>query len=84
MSELSKLPNVGKVLEDALLQIGVHNEEELCLMGAKTAFIKIREQVDEGACLHMLYGIEGGIEGVRDNLLTDEVKQDLKQFFKNL
>lgn len=32
MSELSKLPNVGKVLEDALLQIGVHNEEELCLM----------------------------------------------------
>lgn len=84
MSDLSKLPNVSKVLENALIQIGIHNEDELCQMGAKKAFLKIRAEVDSGACLHMLYGIEGAIEGVRDNLLADEVKADLKKFFKAL
>lgn len=84
MSDLSKLPNVGKVLENALIQIGIHNEDELCQMGAKKVFLKIREEVDSGACLHMLYGIEGAIEGVKDHLLADEVKADLKKFFKEL
>jgi DNA transformation protein len=52
-------------------------------MGSKQAFIKIREK-DAGACLHMLYGLEGAIEGKKDSLLSKEVKEDLKDFYRAL
>lgn len=57
MSELSKLPNVGKVLESNLNAIGITTPEQLRATGAKEAFMNIRSEVDPGACLHMLYGI---------------------------
>lgn len=84
MSALSDLPNVGKVLEDYLLQIGITTPEQLKSAGAEEAFIRIRLQVDSGACLHMLYGIQGAIDGVKDSCLTDDVKQGLKEFYKTL
>ena len=84
MSGLSHLPNVGKVLESNLLQAGIETAEELRAIGAEEAFIRIRAYADKGACLHMLYGIQGAIEGVPDNLLADSTKQRLKQFFKAL
>lgn len=84
MSELSKLPNVGKVLEQNLIQIGIDTPEKLRKIGAKEAFIKIRLSVDSGACLHMLYGLQGAVMGIKDNLLSDDIKQDLKTFFNSL
>ncbi len=83
MSILLELPNVGKVLDDLLNQIGVHSYEDLSLLGSKQAFLKIREK-DTGACLHMLYGLEGAIEGKKDTLLSKEVKEDLKNFYRAL
>lgn len=83
MSKLLELPNVGKVLDERLNQIGIYTYEELSAMGSKQAFIKIRE-CDAGACLHMLYGLEGAIEGVKDTLLSKEVKEDLKSFYRGL
>lgn len=83
MSVLLELPNVGKVLDDLLNQIGVDTYEELSMMGSKQAFLKIREK-DAGACLHMLYGLEGAIEGKKDSLLSKEVKEDLKNFYRAL
>ena len=80
MSILLELPNVGKVLDDLLNQIGVNSYEELTAMGSKQAFIKIREK-DSGACLHMLYGLEGAIQKKKDSLLSKEVKEDLKEFY---
>jgi DNA transformation protein len=32
----------------------------------------------------MLYGLEGAVQGIRDTLLSDEAKKDLKNFYKNL
>ena len=84
MSELSKLPNVGKVLEKNLAQAGITTPEELRAAGTREAFIRIRAAADPGACLHMLYGLEGAIEGIRDTYLSDDTKNDLKAFFKNL
>ena len=81
---LDELPNVGKVLRDALLQVDITTPEELRAAGAETAFRRIREQVDDGACLHMLYGIQGAIDGVRDNMLPQAKKEELKAFFKSL
>ncbi|EHQ90456.1 TfoX/Sxy family protein [Desulfosporosinus youngiae] len=84
MSALSHLPNVGKVLESNLLQVGIKTPEQLRDMGAEEAFIRIRAYVDQGACLHMLYGIQGAIEGVPDKLLEDSTKQRLRKFYKTL
>lgn len=84
MEELSKLPNVGKVLEQNLRQVGIETPEQLRQTGTKEAFMRIRTQIDPGACLHMLYGIQGAIEGIPDKYLNADTKQDLKTFFKAL
>lgn len=83
MSTLQKLPNIGKVAEALLLDSGVSTPEELISLGSKEAFLRIRLQ-DQTACLHMLYGLEGAVQGIPDTRLSDETKQDLKAFFKTL
>ena len=82
--ELSHLPNVGKVLAENLRQIGIESPDQLKSLGAEEAFLRIRADVDPGACLHMLYGIQGAIEGVPDKFLSDDTKQRLKAFYKAL
>lgn len=84
MGSLSSLPNVGKVLEKNLNKIGVYTEEQLVQMGSQDAFIRIRLLADSGACLHMLYGIQGAIEHIRYTQLAEETKQELKEFYKRL
>jgi DNA transformation protein and related proteins len=83
MSELSALPNVGKVLEKNLHEIGIITKEDLIKTGSEQAFIFIR-RIDPGACLHMLYGIQGAIEGIKDSKLSSETKAALKEFYKSL
>lgn len=83
MGELSKLPNVGKILEKKLNEIGIYTEMQLKEIGSKEAFIRIRF-FDPGACLHMLYGLQGAVEGIKDTFLTESTKQDLRTFYKNL
>ena len=84
MSALSDLPNVGKVLENNLKRVGIETAEQLRSIGAEEAFIRIRSQVDPGACLHMLYGIQGAIDGKADKLLSVNVKERLKAFYRTL
>lgn len=83
MADLSSLPNVGKVLEKNLHSIGIYRPEQLVEIGSREAFIRIR-LIDSGACLHVLYGLEGAIEGVRYTQLAENMKQDLRNFFNNL
>jgi len=40
--------------------------------------------IDPGAYLHMLYGLQGAIEGIKDSLLSKSTKEDLKAFYKSL
>ena len=82
MSELSLLPNVGKVLERNLLKAGIETPEQLKAIGAEEAFNRIRMQVDPGACLHMLYGLQGAIDGMPDKYLPDNIKKRLQSFYK--
>lgn len=84
MSALSDMPNVGKVLEDNLLKVGIETPEQLRSIGTEEAFIRIRMQADPCACLHMLYGIQGAIDSVPDKFLSDQTKQKLKAFYKTL
>ena len=81
MGELSKLPNIGKTVEEQLIQAGIHTTAELIEMGSKAAWLKIQE-IDESACIHRLMALEGAIQGVKKTMLSDEVKADLKQFYQ--
>lgn len=84
MSALSQLPNVGTVLEDHLIAIGVKTPEQLKEMGSREAFLRIKIQRDSGACLNMLCGIQGAIEGIRWKYLSDKTKQELRAFYNSL
>lgn len=84
MELLYSLPNVGKVLESNLNAIGVYTSKQLIEMGSKEAFLRIRMEVDDGACMHMLYGIEGAIENIRYTELSENTKKDLKKFYNSL
>ncbi|GHV77253.1 competence protein TfoX [Spirochaetia bacterium] len=84
MSALSGLPNVGKVLEGNLLKVGIETPEQLRSVGAEETFLRIRMQADPGACVHMLYGIQGAIDGVPDKFLPEDTKERLREFYKTL
>lgn len=81
MGELSKLPNIGNVVEEQLNEVGIHTFEELKAIGAEQAWLKIQE-IDESACIHRLYGLEGAIRGIRKTLLPEERKAELREFYK--
>lgn len=81
MGELSKLPNIGKTVEEQLLQVGISSADELKKIGSKAAWLKIQE-IDESACIHRLMALEGAIQGVKKTMLSDEVKADLKEFYQ--
>ena len=81
MGELSNLPNIGKVVEEQLMQVGVDSAEELKRIGAREAWLRI-QQIDESACIHRLMALEGAIRGVKKSMLPDEVKADLKAFYQ--
>lgn len=81
MGELSSLPNIGKVVEEQLLQVGVGSVDELKRIGAREAWLRI-QQIDESACIHRLMALEGAIRGVKKSMLPDEVKADLKAFYQ--
>lgn len=81
MGELAKLPNIGKTVEEQLLQVGISSADELKKVGAKAAWLKI-QAIDESTCIHRLMALEGAIQGVKKTMLSDEVKADLKEFYQ--
>ena len=81
MGVLSKLPNIGKTVEEQLNQVGITTVEELKAIGAKQAWLKI-QSIDESACINRLQALEGAIRGVKKADLPDDVKADLKEFYQ--
>lgn len=79
--ELTELPNVGPVLAGNLQKIGVLTPEALRGMGAEEAWLRIRLQVDSGACLHQLQALAGAVEGLPKKELPPLRKAELKAFF---
>ena len=84
MATLNDLPNIGEVLAQQLQQVGIETPQQLKAAGSKEAFLRLRLQVDETACLHKLYALQGAVEGVRYTQLSAQTKQQLKRFFHAL
>ena len=80
MGELSKLPNIGKSVEEQLNLVGINTVEDLKIIGSKEAWLKIRE-IDKSACINRLYALEGAIEGIRWHYLSQGKKLELKEFY---
>ena len=79
MTQLSELPNIGKVVAEKLKEVGINTPEQLVAIGAEQAFIRL-QTVDKGACLSMLCGLEGAVQGIRWHNLSKKRKEELKAF----
>ena len=82
MGELSKLRNIGKVVEKQLNEVGINTVDELIDIGSKETWLKIKE-IDESACINRLMALEGAIQNIRWHDLADEDKNNLKDFYTN-
>ena len=83
MSDLTKLPNIGKTLSDDLLAAGIADAQTLKDMGAKKAFLALKVD-DPNSCFNKLCALEGAVEGIRWHHLTPEKKAELKAFLNSL
>lgn len=79
MAELSDLPNIGAHAEQQLIEVGVTTPDELFALGAEQAWLKV-QTIDPGVCLHMLYALEGAVQGIPKKELDPARKQELKDF----
>ena len=82
MGELSKLPNIGKVLEKQLNDVGLNTVDDLINLGSKEAWLKIKE-IDDSACLNRLMALEGAIQNIRWHNLSEEDKDNLRNFYNS-
>lgn len=80
IGELSKLPNIGAVVEKQLENVGIVCLSDLKNAGAKDAWLRIKT-IDDSACIHRLYSFEGAIQGIKKSELSPEVKAELKEFY---
>jgi DNA transformation protein len=82
MGELSKLPNIGKVLEKQLNDVGINTIDNLINLGSKETWLKIKE-IDDSACLNRLMALEGAIQNIRWHNLSEEDKDNLRNFYNS-
>lgn len=80
MGELSKLPNIGKVVEKQLNEVGIEIQKQLIKIGIKQAWLNIKT-IDSSSCYNKLCGLEGAIQCIRWHSLSSETKLDLKEFY---
>ncbi|MGL5434065.1 MAG: TfoX/Sxy family DNA transformation protein [Lachnospiraceae bacterium] len=82
MSELKSMINIGVEMEKKLLSVGITSAERLIEMGAKQAFLKLKGVYPE-VCLVHLYTLEGAIQNIGFNNLSENKKSELKEFSDN-
>ena len=79
--ELTDLPNIGKILAEHLRKAGIETPDQLREAGAEEAWLRVRLNVDPGACIMELSALAGAVAGVPKKELPDRRKAELKAFF---
>ena len=79
MPGLTSMKNIGKEMARKLTAVGIDSPEALAELGAKHAFFKLKEVYPQ-VCLVHLYALEGALQDVEFNSLTEDKKQELKEF----
>jgi DNA transformation protein len=80
-SDLINQINIGKDTESKLIQVGIDSFAKLQSIGSEQAFLRL-QTLDPGACLDLLYGLEGALQGIKWNKLPQDKKRALQQFHK--
>jgi len=81
---LTDLPNIGETLADKLAKVGISSKEDLVNIGSEQAIVRIATLENSGACINMLYALEGAIQGIRWHGFDAARKQELRQFYNLL
>lgn len=79
MTELTSMANIGPEMARKLRAAGIRSAEELAAAGSRQAFFRLKTLYPQ-VCLVHLYALEGAIQGVEFNRLSEEQKRDLKSF----
>ena len=79
MSELTSMMNIGKEMARKLAAVGIDSSEKLLESGSKQAFIKLKKTYPQ-VCLVHLYALEGAVQNVEFNSLSESKKEELKEF----
>ena len=80
MGKLSDLPNIGAKLEEQLKKVSINTLQDLQDLGSKEAWLRIKA-IDDSACIHRLYALEGAIQGIKKSELSIDIKKELKYFY---
>ena len=80
---LSKLPNIGKVLEEQLRQAGITNTELLRKMGSQQAWLKIRRTTAQFAFTASMHW-RGRCRESRRHCWRRRKKEELREFFQSV
>ncbi|MBU1151266.1 TfoX/Sxy family protein [Patescibacteria group bacterium] len=85
MKELTALPNIGKKIAANLIEIGVHNKQDLQKMGSLKAWQRIRHNYpNKDICICALYALEGALQGLRWHELPPPLKALLQEKAKTI
>lgn len=82
MSDLQRLPNIGPVVAQQLIQAGIETPEQLRELGSREAWLRILA-FDPSACVNRLMGLEGAIRGMRYKDLPEQDKAQLRAFVRH-
>ena len=83
MTDLTTMMNIGKEMASKLKSVEIDCAEKLMEVGSKEAFFRLKTKYPQ-VCLVHLYTLEGAIENVEFNCLSEETKKDLKAFTDSL
>lgn len=79
MSDLTTMINIGNEMAKKLTTVGIDSSEKLIALGARQAFLKLKETYPQ-VCLVHLYALEGAILNTEFNSLSEDKKKELKEF----
>lgn len=83
MTDLTTMINIGKEMAGKLKSVDINTAEELIEIGSKEAFFRLKTRYPQ-VCLVHLYTLEGAIQSVEFNCLSEETKANLKEFSDSL
>lgn len=79
MQDLTSMRNIGKEMDKKLKSVGIDSPDQLRELGSKQAFLKLKKFYPQ-ICLVHLYALEGAVEDLEFNSLSDDKKKELKEF----
>lgn len=83
MAHLTDLPNIGSEMARKLRSVGIDRAESLAEVGAKAAFLRLKEKYPQ-VCLVHLYALEGALQNKEFGSLSEATKADLQAFSDSL